>query len=64
MQKTHFEIAVEKAQAEVKDSLLKLPFDAELALRHAKLVGYFEGLTHALGLHRRASVADGEGDLS
>lgn len=65
MQKSHYEIALEKAQAEVKDALIKLPVDdAHLIARHAKLLGMHVGLEQAASLYRQSARRDAEEDLA
>lgn len=64
MQKSHYEIALEKAQADVKDALIKLPIDDEhLVARHAKLFGMHLGLDKAAELYRQSSRRDAEEDM-
>lgn len=59
MPKSHYEIALEEAQAEVKSSIVKLPLDdVHLAVRHARLAGLYEGLERAANLYRASARKD------
>lgn len=63
MPKSHYEIALEEAQAEVKNSIVKLPLDdAHLIARHARLAGLHEGLERAAKLYREAAGKDVDED--
>lgn len=63
MQKSHFEILLEEAQAKVKDGLVRLSLDdVHLVARHAKLAGHFAGLEEAAKLYRESARRDVEED--